>query len=81
MTLSLLLLTVDQHLARANALKNMLIGATLVTSALIFIIFGPVDWAAGSNRDSRGISPRLLLSGRSRQTSAERAWVLISDST
>jgi uncharacterized membrane protein YfcA len=46
MTLSLLLLTVDQHLTRANALKNMLIGATAVTSAVIFIIFGPVDWAA-----------------------------------
>jgi uncharacterized protein len=46
MTLSLLLLTVDQHLARANALKNMLIGAASVTSAVIFVIFGPVDWAA-----------------------------------
>jgi uncharacterized protein len=46
MTLSLLLLTVDQHLARANALKNMLIGTTAVTSAVIFTIFGPVDWAA-----------------------------------
>ena len=46
MTLSLLLLTVDQNLARANALKNMLVGAATVTSAVIFIIFGPVDWAA-----------------------------------
>ena len=46
MTLSLVLLTVDQHLVRANALKNMLIGANTVTSAVIFIIFGPVDWAA-----------------------------------
>jgi uncharacterized membrane protein YfcA len=46
MTLSLLLLTVDQHLGRANALKNMLIGATTVASALIFVIFSPVDWAA-----------------------------------
>jgi uncharacterized protein len=46
MTLSLVLLTVDQHLARANALKNMLIGANTVTSAVIFIIFSPVDWAA-----------------------------------
>jgi uncharacterized protein len=45
-TLSLLLLTVDQHLARANALKNMLIGTTSVTSALVFVIFAPVDWAA-----------------------------------
>jgi uncharacterized protein len=46
MTLSLLLHTVDQHMARANALKNMLIGATSVTSALILIIFGPVNWIA-----------------------------------
>jgi uncharacterized protein len=46
MTLSLMLLTVDQHLARANALKNMLIGTASVTSAVIFIIFSPVDWAA-----------------------------------
>jgi uncharacterized membrane protein YfcA len=46
MTLSLLLFTVDQNLARANALKNMLVGAATVTSAVIFIIFGPVDWAA-----------------------------------
>jgi uncharacterized membrane protein YfcA len=46
MTLSLVLLTVDQHLARANALKNMLIGTASVTAAVIFIIFGPVDWAA-----------------------------------
>jgi hypothetical protein len=46
MTLSLLLLTVDQRLTRANALKNVLIGTASVTSAVIFIIFGPVDWAA-----------------------------------
>lgn len=46
MMLSLLLFTVDPHLARANAIKNMLIGATSVVSALIFIVFGPVDWAA-----------------------------------
>jgi uncharacterized protein len=45
MTLSLLLYAVDEHLARANALKNMLIGATCVTAALIFVIAGPVDWA------------------------------------
>jgi uncharacterized membrane protein YfcA len=46
MTLSLLLHTVDQRIARANALKNMLIGATAVISAAIFILFGPVDWTA-----------------------------------
>jgi uncharacterized protein len=46
MTLSLLLHTVDQRIATANALKNMLVGATSMISAAIFIIFGPVDWAA-----------------------------------
>jgi uncharacterized protein len=46
MTLSLLLFTVDPHLARANAIKNMLIGATSVVSALVFMLFRPVDWAA-----------------------------------
>jgi uncharacterized protein len=46
MTLSLLLFTVDPHLTRANAIKNMFIGAASVVSALVFILFGPVDWAA-----------------------------------
>jgi uncharacterized protein len=46
MTLSLVLLTVDQHLPRANALKNMVIGAATVVSALAFVVLGPVDWAA-----------------------------------
>ena len=46
MTLTLLLLTVDEYLPNANALKNMLIGAASIISALTFIIFGPVEWAA-----------------------------------
>jgi uncharacterized protein len=46
MTLSLLLFTVDPHLTRANAIKNIVIGATSVVSALVFILFAPVDWAA-----------------------------------
>jgi uncharacterized protein len=46
MLLALLLLTAEQHMARANALKNMLIGATSIVSAVAFILFGPVDWAA-----------------------------------
>jgi uncharacterized membrane protein YfcA len=33
-------------MARANALKNMLIGASSVLSALAFVIFCPVDWRA-----------------------------------
>jgi len=46
MVLALCLHTVDRHLARANALKNMLVGAACVVSALIFVIAGPVKWAA-----------------------------------
>lgn len=46
MTLALLLIAAEPHLARANALKNMLIGATAVTSALLFVFLEPVDWAA-----------------------------------
>jgi uncharacterized membrane protein YfcA len=46
MTLALLLVTVDPQIAAANALKNMLIGAASVVSALTFVIFGPVDWTA-----------------------------------
>jgi uncharacterized protein len=46
MVLALLLVTVDGHLARANALKNMLIGAGAVVSAAAFVIFASVDWAA-----------------------------------
>jgi uncharacterized protein len=45
-TLSLMLFIVDPHLTRANAIKNMFIGAASVVSALVFILFGPVDWAA-----------------------------------
>ena len=46
MALCLLLVTVDHHMARANALKNMLVGAATVMSALAFIIVGRVDWQA-----------------------------------
>jgi uncharacterized membrane protein YfcA len=73
MTLSLLLHTVEQHIATANALKNMLIGATSVISAVILIMFWPVDWTAvvplgigmfaGSMigpRLARRLPPRLL---------------------
>jgi uncharacterized membrane protein YfcA len=46
MTLALLLITAEPHMATANALKNMLIGALTLVSALIFAAFGPVDWMA-----------------------------------
>jgi uncharacterized protein len=44
MTLALLLITAEPHMATANALKNMLIGAPALVSALVFAVFGPVDW-------------------------------------
>jgi uncharacterized membrane protein YfcA len=46
MILALLLLTVDQHLARSNALKNMLLGVSNGVAAIGFVLFGPVHWAA-----------------------------------
>ncbi len=46
MILALLLLTVDGRMARANALKNMLLGPATVVSAVAFAAFGPVDWVA-----------------------------------
>jgi uncharacterized protein len=48
MFLALLMLTVDQHLARSNALKNMLLGVADVTCAVGFILFGPVRWTAAA---------------------------------
>jgi uncharacterized membrane protein YfcA len=46
MTLALLLLTVEPHLARANALKNALLGISDVVAAVAFALFGPVHWTA-----------------------------------
>jgi hypothetical protein len=46
MVLVLLLLTVDQQIARANALKNMLVGVATVVSAVTVVVFGSVDWTA-----------------------------------
>jgi uncharacterized membrane protein YfcA len=46
MTLALLMVTVDDHLARANALKNMVIGAGNVASSAALVAFGSVDWPA-----------------------------------
>lgn len=44
--LALLLLTTEPQLAAANALKNMLVGAATITSAVLFALFAHVDWAA-----------------------------------
>ena len=46
LVLALVLLTTDPELPRANALKNMLIGAASVVSAAAFALLGPVNWAA-----------------------------------
>lgn len=46
MVLALLLLTVDQDLLRANALKNVILGVADIVAALGFVLFGPVRWTA-----------------------------------
>jgi uncharacterized protein len=46
MTLALMLITTDPHLARANALKNMIVGAATIASALLFVSLERVEWAA-----------------------------------
>jgi hypothetical protein len=48
MVLTLLLVTVNQHLPTANALKNMLIGVATFVAAVVFVFFGPVNWAAAA---------------------------------
>ena len=62
--LSLLLLTVDAQLPRANALKNMLVGASSIAAAATFAVLAKVDWtvvaplAAGMLAGS-AIGPRI----------------------
>ena len=46
MSLAVLLLTVEEHLARANALKNVLLGVADVACSIVFVLYGPVRWAA-----------------------------------
>jgi uncharacterized membrane protein YfcA len=46
MTLALVLFAIDPHLPRANAIKNMLIGAATVTAASVLVLVGPVAWSA-----------------------------------
>jgi uncharacterized protein len=46
MALALILLTVDPAFARANALKNMILGVATLVAALGFLAFGPVHLAA-----------------------------------
>lgn len=42
--LALLLLTTEPALVPANALKNMVVGAATITSAVLFTLFAHVDW-------------------------------------
>ena len=44
--LALLLLTTEPNLVAANALKNMVVGAATITSAILFAVVAHVDWAA-----------------------------------
>jgi uncharacterized membrane protein YfcA len=46
MTLTLILVFVDGHLPRANALKNMIIGVASLVGATLFVIFASVQWSA-----------------------------------
>jgi len=46
LTLALLLLTTDPRLPTANALKNMVVGAATITSAVLFALLTQVDWTA-----------------------------------
>jgi uncharacterized protein len=46
MVLALLLVTVDSRLARANALKNVILGIADGVAAIGFAVFGPVRWYA-----------------------------------
>jgi uncharacterized membrane protein YfcA len=46
LALALILLTVDPDFARANALKNMILGVATLVAALGFLIFGPVHLIA-----------------------------------
>jgi uncharacterized membrane protein YfcA len=46
MALALLLHAVERHIARANALKNMLMGAATAASGLLLALVARVDWTA-----------------------------------
>lgn len=48
MTLALLLVTVERDLPVANALKNMIIGASTLPAGILLACFGPVHWGAAA---------------------------------
>lgn len=43
---ALLLVTLEPEMAKANALKNMLVGVATFVSAVTLLAFGHVDWSA-----------------------------------
>lgn len=46
MALAVLTLAEEPHMARANALKNVLLGVADVACSIVFVLYGPVLWAA-----------------------------------
>jgi hypothetical protein len=46
MALAVLTLAVETHLGRANALKNVLLGVADIACSIVFVLYGPVRWAA-----------------------------------
>jgi uncharacterized membrane protein YfcA len=46
MILAVVLVLLDAQLPQANAVKNMLVGAGSVASAVVFVLAAPVDWTA-----------------------------------
>jgi uncharacterized membrane protein YfcA len=48
MLLAALLVLHDERLPRSNAVKNMLVGAGAVASAVVFVVAGPVVWSAAA---------------------------------
>jgi hypothetical protein len=59
MTLALLLTLVEPHLPTANALKNMLVGASAVPAAILIAIFAPVHWP-----DAGALAAGILVGSR-----------------
>jgi len=49
MALTLFLLTVDQSVARANALKNVILGVSDICATVIFVVFGSIHWIAAAS--------------------------------
>jgi uncharacterized protein len=46
MTLAVLMLTVETQLTHANAVKNVLLGVADIACSVVFVLYGPVRWAA-----------------------------------